>query len=184
MDNENSKATKSKTIKKNVYQKFSAFKTNFFDSVKEGRKPDIEELLKEQECFIFYSDDVVVSEQGNYIVSTIHFVDSEAGEEITAKAVTKEFMEKTSADEKAEELWNNNSKRSRGFALKALLGYIDNLKGAEKKSAKEKEKVASPSVPSKSVTSDSTNVPVSPTPAKTPSEPKGGVPKGFKGFSK
>ena len=124
MDNENK--VKSKSIKKNVYQKFFAFRTNFFNEFDSKDYPNvIKKLAEEQECFVFYSDDVIATEKGNYISSEIHFVDVDTGEEIAAKSVVLESQKD-----------GDNTKRSRGFALKALLGYVDNLKGSDDKSDK------------------------------------------------
>jgi len=159
-------------------------------------------LLEEQACFIYFSDEVFnagscevekVNENNsiskttsplNYFKSTIHFVDAETGNELTAVGVAREFRS-------GEQKKDDGTRYSREYAFKALLGVMSNHK--DEKTSPENEvpqaKQAASNISAKPVTAPKTTVNKSgtvtiPTPARTPSEPKGGVPKGFTGFQK
>ena len=177
MENETpEKTSKTKKTKSNVYQKFFAFKHNLKDNPENKKQID---LLEEQGCFVFYEDEIVNTgdctsvkhENGkeikqtaplNYFKSTVHFVDAETGEEITASSIVRERRTNNAVED-------DYTKMSRTYAFKALLGSPNNSKSQFKDDAEP------------APTGDN---PVSPTPAQTPSEPSGGVPNGFKGFNK
>lgn len=166
-----SETPKTKKVKKNIYQKLVAFKAN----LKESGGKNQAKLLEEQECFVYYSDDIVNTgscdavekkvsgeivktiQPLNYCKSTVHFVDIGSGEEITATSIAKENRSEGGTDACI--------KVSRANAFKALLGNMEFIK----------KPVETP------VPADETQ---SPTPARTPSEPSGGVPKGFTKFDK
>ncbi len=175
--------SKTKKIKKNVYQKLFAFKANLKEGASGGEKKSQAELLEEQECLIYYEDDIVntgscdsvKSENGkeirqtaplNYFKTTIHFVDTETGDEIVASSLVRERRTGNPADD-------DFTRQARICAFKALLGSPNNGIQSSDKTSKDKPASAS-----------SNGNAVSPTPAQTPSEPSGGVPNGFKGFNK
>ena len=144
--------TKTKKITRNIWQKLNVIKNNLAEAG--GSRNAFLNLTKEQECLVYFNDDIV----GDFCKSTICLADIETGDTISASGI-----ETTSKE--------NFTTYSRTYALKALLGCFDNTEKLFPKS--------------KPVVRANTDTSVkSPTPAQTPSEPSGGVPKGFTGFNK
>lgn len=136
---------KAKKVKKNIYQKLFAVQQNLkahkgqhndyggynyrsAEDILEAVKP----LLREQECIIIIKDEIFTHNQMaeangvkspvNYIKATIHFIDIETGDEVTADAYARECRHTGMSEDQCT---GCASSYARKYALNALL-CIDN----------------------------------------------------------
>ena len=148
--------SKTKKVQRNIWQKLDVIKNNLAEAG--GNRNAFLNLAKEQECLAVFDDDII----GGFCKSVIRLIDIDTGNEVSASGIV---------DVKRE----NFIVYSRTYALKSLLGCFDNN---EKLFSKGKSNAPTQNIPVQNAQAQS------PTPARTPSEPSGGVPKGFTGFNK
>lgn len=109
---------------KNLYNSFGKYSYRSAESILEAVKP----LLKEQNCFMVLTDDIVLEGDRFYIQAVATITDAETGETVTNTAFARESDNKKGQDES--QITGTASSYARKYALNGLF-LIDDNKDAD-----------------------------------------------------
>lgn len=109
---------------KNLYNSFGKYSYRSAESILEAVKP----LLREQNCFMVLTDDIVLEGDRFYIQAVATITDAETGETVTNTAFARESDNKKGQDES--QITGTASSYARKYALNGLF-LIDDNKDAD-----------------------------------------------------
>lgn len=109
---------------KNLHNSFGNYNYRNFESICEAVKP----FLKQNNCSMSVSDDIVAVGERIYVKATITMLDIESGETVSASAFAREPLEKKGQD--TSQITGSTSSYARKYAANGLF-LLDDTKDAD-----------------------------------------------------